>query len=126
MFKIRDRLVGSGQPVYIVAEMSANHNQSFDQAVEIIRAAHEAGADAVKAGFLIHRNPSRKTEAIATVIIDRVIGLYALLVRLNLHINWIIALFGLFVAATMGLVIMRHNANQREFDSVALIGDGRH
>jgi uncharacterized membrane protein YbhN (UPF0104 family) len=39
-----------------------------------------AGADAVKAGFLIHRNPLRKTEAIATVIIDRVIGLYALLV----------------------------------------------
>lgn len=39
-----------------------------------------AGADAVKAGFLIHRNPTRKTEAIATVIIDRVIGLYALLV----------------------------------------------
>jgi uncharacterized protein (TIRG00374 family) len=39
-----------------------------------------AGADAVKAGFLIHRNPSRKTEAIATVVIDRVIGLYALLV----------------------------------------------
>ena len=54
------------------------------------------------------------------------LGLYALLVRLNLNINWIIALFGLFVAATMGLVIMRHNANQREFDSVALIGDGRH
>jgi len=39
-----------------------------------------AGADAVKAGFLIHRNPSRKTEAIATVVIDRIIGLYALLV----------------------------------------------
>jgi uncharacterized protein (TIRG00374 family) len=39
-----------------------------------------AGADAVKAGFLIHRNPSRKTEAITTVIIDRILGLYALLV----------------------------------------------
>ena len=39
-----------------------------------------AGADAVKAGFLIHRNPTHKTEAIATVLIDRVIGLYALLV----------------------------------------------
>ncbi|QDU30773.1 hypothetical protein ETAA8_59210 [Anatilimnocola aggregata] len=39
-----------------------------------------AGADAVKAGFLIHRNPSRKTEAIASVIIDRILGLYALLV----------------------------------------------
>jgi glycosyltransferase 2 family protein len=43
-----------------------------------------AGADAVKAGFLIHRNPSRKTEAIATVIIDRIIGLYALLVMAGL------------------------------------------
>ncbi len=32
----------------------------------------------------------------------------------------------LFVAATMALVIRRHNANQREFDSVALIGEGRH
>ncbi|WP_425615530.1 YbhN family protein [Anatilimnocola sp. NA78] len=39
-----------------------------------------AGADAVKAGFLIHRNPSRKTEAIASVIVDRILGLYALLV----------------------------------------------
>jgi pseudaminic acid synthase len=31
-----------------VAEVSANHNQSFDRAVEIIKAAKHAGADAVK------------------------------------------------------------------------------
>ena len=54
------------------------------------------------------------------------LGLYALLIRLNLHVNWIITLFGLFVAATMALVIRRHAANQRAFDSVALIGEGRH
>jgi N-acetylneuraminate synthase len=48
MFAIGARPVEPGQPVYIVAEMSANHNQSFDKAVEIVRAAHEAGADAVK------------------------------------------------------------------------------
>jgi len=54
------------------------------------------------------------------------LGLYALLIRLNLNVNWIILLFGLFVAATMALVIRRHNANQRAFDSVALIGEGRH
>ena len=40
--------IGPGYPAYIVAEVSANHNQRFDQAVEIIRAAKEAGADAVK------------------------------------------------------------------------------
>lgn len=45
---INDRIIGPGQPVYIIAEMSANHNQSFDQAVKIIHNAKESGADAVK------------------------------------------------------------------------------
>lgn len=42
------RQVGINQPVYIVAEISANHNQDFEQAVRMIHAAKEAGADAVK------------------------------------------------------------------------------
>jgi uncharacterized protein (TIRG00374 family) len=37
------------------------------------------GGDSLKAVMLIHRNPTRKTEAVATVIVDRVIGLYTLL-----------------------------------------------
>jgi pseudaminic acid synthase len=45
---IGDRLIGVGQPVYVVAELSANHNQDFDQAVRLIEAAKECGADAVK------------------------------------------------------------------------------
>lgn len=45
---IGERWVGTGEPCYIVAEMSANHNQSFEQAKEIIRAAKSAGADAIK------------------------------------------------------------------------------
>jgi len=40
--------VGPGQPVYLVAEMSANHAQDFHKAVDIIHAAKEAGANAVK------------------------------------------------------------------------------
>ena len=48
LFHINKRPVGPGYPVYIVAEMSANHNQDYDQAVQIIKAAHKAGADAVK------------------------------------------------------------------------------
>lgn len=46
--KIGDRLVGIGHPAYIIAELSANHNQNFDEAVKLIEAAKEAGADAVK------------------------------------------------------------------------------
>ena len=46
--KIGDRLIGVGQPCYIVAEISANHNQNFEMAEKIIHAAKNAGADAVK------------------------------------------------------------------------------
>ncbi|MDO8527465.1 MAG: pseudaminic acid synthase, partial [Deltaproteobacteria bacterium] len=46
--QIGSRLIGPGHPVYMVAEMSANHNQDFDQAVAILKEAKESGADAVK------------------------------------------------------------------------------
>jgi len=46
--EICDRRIGAGYPTYIVAEMSANHNQDFNQAVKIIRAAKDSGADAIK------------------------------------------------------------------------------
>ena len=45
---INSKRVGPGWPVYVVAEMSANHNGSFDRAVEIIKTAKAAGADAIK------------------------------------------------------------------------------
>ena len=45
---IGDRRIGAGQPVYVIAELSANHNQNFDRAVRTLHAAKEAGADAVK------------------------------------------------------------------------------
>ena len=45
---IGNKTIGPGSPIYIIAEMSANHNQDFDQAVQLIKAAKEAGADAIK------------------------------------------------------------------------------
>ena len=45
---IAGRRIGSDFPIYIVAELSANHNQSFEQAVCIVHAAKDAGADAIK------------------------------------------------------------------------------
>lgn len=52
--------------------------------------------------------------------------LYALMVKLNLNINIVIILFGAFVAGTMLLAMKKHAANQREFDSLALIGEHKH
>lgn len=46
--RIRDRCITQGGPVYIIAEISANHNQDFDEAVRILGAAKDSGADAVK------------------------------------------------------------------------------
>jgi N-acetylneuraminate synthase/pseudaminic acid synthase len=45
---IANRTISADTPAFIVAEISGNHNQDYNRAVEIIEAAAEAGADAVK------------------------------------------------------------------------------
>ena len=47
-FKIGNKWVGEGHPCFCVAEMSGNHNQDFHRAIELVHAAKEAGADAIK------------------------------------------------------------------------------
>jgi pseudaminic acid synthase len=47
-FTINEQPIGAPGRTYIIAEMSANHNRDLDQAVAIVKAAKEAGADAVK------------------------------------------------------------------------------
>jgi LPLT family lysophospholipid transporter-like MFS transporter len=54
------------------------------------------------------------------------LGIYAALIALDLRIETIIVLFGLFVSGTMVLVILRHRHNQRQFDSISLIGQAKH
>lgn len=46
--KIAGREISRATAPYIVAELSANHNGSLKRAMEIVRAAHAAGADAIK------------------------------------------------------------------------------
>jgi len=46
--KIGNRTIGGDSPCFIIAELSANHNGNLDVAIETIRAAKRAGADAIK------------------------------------------------------------------------------
>ena len=52
--------------------------------------------------------------------------LYAFMIKAHLNINLIIIIFGVFVAGTMYAVMRLHARNQREFDTVALIGEHKH
>ena len=45
MFKINNRKIGEGEPPYIIAELSANHNGSIDRAKLSIKSAKDCGAD---------------------------------------------------------------------------------
>lgn len=46
--KIADRFIGRGYAPFVIAEMSGNHNQSLERALDIVEAAAKAGAHALK------------------------------------------------------------------------------
>ena len=46
--RIGDRLVGAGQPVFVIAEIGLNHNGDPELAAQLIRTAAASGVDAVK------------------------------------------------------------------------------
>jgi hypothetical protein len=54
------------------------------------------------------------------------LAMYAIMISLNLDLNVIIVLFGLSIAGTMYLIKRKHEANQLEHDSLALIGEHKH
>jgi N-acetylneuraminate synthase len=47
-FMIFNRMVGNSHPPFVIAEMSGNHNQSLERALEIVEAAAKTGAHALK------------------------------------------------------------------------------
>jgi hypothetical protein len=54
------------------------------------------------------------------------LGLYALLIKADMHVNVVIVIFGFFVAGTMALVIRRYRYNKARHDLDAMIGVEKH
>ncbi len=50
------------------------------------------------------------------------LGVYSLLIKFDISVPGTMLIFGIFVSTSMGLVILKHKRNQREFDSTHLIG----
>ncbi len=51
------------------------------------------------------------------------LGIYSLLITMNLSVPTTMLIFGCFVMVSMLLVILKHRKNQREYDSTHLIGE---
>ena len=48
MISISGKKISENSKPFLIAEMSGNHNQSLSKALKIVKAAYEAGADAIK------------------------------------------------------------------------------
>lgn len=48
MFEISGRAIGTSAPPFVIAEMSGNHNQSLERAIQLVEAAAAAGAHGLK------------------------------------------------------------------------------
>ena len=86
---VEDRIIGEGQPVFIIAEAGINHDGKFEQAIELIDIAVEAGCDAVKfqlfkAKEMYVSNPGQYKTANGTMEL-----IYDLVKAMELPVEWL-------------------------------------
>jgi N-acetylneuraminate synthase/N,N'-diacetyllegionaminate synthase len=62
--KIGEKVIGQGNPTFIIAEVGSNHNQDLEKAKKLIQIAAEAGADAVKFQTFVAERLVAKSESL--------------------------------------------------------------
>lgn len=67
-FKVGEKWIGEGERTFIIAEIGSNHNQKLSQAKELIAAAVDAGADAVKFQLFLAENFYKPSEPLYKVM----------------------------------------------------------
>lgn len=89
--KIGNKLIGEGEPCFIIAEAGSNHNGSLEQAQRMVDVAKEAGADAIK--FQIFRAkkmyPNKPIDVRYLEDIGIKEDLYNLIKKLEVPYDWI-------------------------------------
>jgi len=87
--QLRTHTVGDGRPVFIVAECGINHDGSLDQALRMIEAAANVGADGVK--FQLFRAAGMYTPraGMYRTATDGLVPIYELMEDVQLPLEWI-------------------------------------
>jgi len=107
IIQIGDRRIGNGERCFIIAEAGSNHDQRYEQAVELIKVAAAAGADAVKFQvFTAGKIAARTTDRIASLAEDKFNAygkdLYELYKKLEIPRDWLPQLQK--IAAELGIM----------------------
>ena len=85
-FNVGSRIIGKNAPCFVIAEIGSNHNNNFDQAIELISAAAEAGVDAVK--FQTFRASSHYSKKAQSFEYLNGVNTYDLIASLEIDRNW--------------------------------------
>ncbi|MFC1917390.1 pseudaminic acid synthase [Chloroflexota bacterium] len=87
--KVADKMIGEGEPCFIVAEVGSNHDGKLEQAKRLIDIAASSGADAVKfQTFVADKIAARTDDAIAKIDVAGTKTLHDLYRKLELPRKW--------------------------------------
>jgi len=87
--RIRNRMVGNGEPCFIIAEAGSNHDGKFQQAKQLIDIAANSGADAVKfQTFQADKIAARTSHQVASIDLAGTRTLHELYKKMELPRQW--------------------------------------